>query len=142
MPPDPLDLVLFNQVYIFLQCACCLGSRSNKPLKVPSNSISEDLIFQNFLKGMPPDPPRFCMLRIPDVCSSHNYHVHYNVFVHPPFVNPRSTPDTDINASTQCSPTIMCVWLFLPLLLVVDRDIIKCDHLVVIVIFTIMNTMT
>ena len=47
-PRPPIDLVLFNQIYIiFLQCACCLGisRRINKPLKVPSDSISEGLIF-------------------------------------------------------------------------------------------------
>ena len=69
MPPDPLNLALFNQIYIIvLQCACSLGisSRSKKPLKVPSDIISEGLIFQSFLGGMPPDPPRFGMLRMPD----------------------------------------------------------------------------
>ena len=68
-PRPPIDLVLFNQICIIvLQCACCLGisRRINKPLKVPSDSISEGLIFQNFLGGMPPDPPRFGMLRMPD----------------------------------------------------------------------------
>ena len=53
MPPDPLaiDLVLFNQIYIncFALCMLSWNSRSNKPLKVPSDSISEGLIFQNFL---------------------------------------------------------------------------------------------
>ena len=32
---------------------CC--RRDNKPLKMPSDSISEGLFFQNFLGGMPPD---------------------------------------------------------------------------------------
>ena len=69
MPPDPLDLVLFNQIYfIVLQCASCLeiSSRSNKPLKMPSDSISEGLIFQNFLGGHAPRPPRFGMLCMPN----------------------------------------------------------------------------
>ena len=61
MPPDPLaiDLVLFNQMYIncFAMCMLSWNSRSNKPLKVPSDSISEGLIFQNFL-GHAPRPPR------------------------------------------------------------------------------------
>ena len=33
-----------------------------KSLKMLSDSISEGLIFQKFLGGMPPDPPRFDML--------------------------------------------------------------------------------
>ena len=50
------------------------SSRDNKPLKMPSDSISEGLIFQNFLGGMPPDPPRFgimpdCVLRTQLPCS-------------------------------------------------------------------------
>ena len=47
-------------------CMLSWNSRSNKPLKVPSNSISEGLIFQNFLGGHAPRPPRFGMLRMPD----------------------------------------------------------------------------
>ena len=62
MPPDPLaiDLVLFNQIYIncFALYMLSWNSRSNKPLKVPSDSISEDLTFQNFL-GHAPRSPRF-----------------------------------------------------------------------------------
>ena len=61
MPPDPLaiDLVLFNQIYIncFAMCMLSWNGRSNKPLKVPSDSISEGLIFQNFL-GHTPRPPK------------------------------------------------------------------------------------
>ena len=40
----------------------------DKLLKIPSDSISDSVIFQNFLGGMPPDPPRcLCILhtRIP-----------------------------------------------------------------------------
>ena len=29
-------------------------------------------------------------------CSAHNYHVHYNVFVPPPFANPGSTPESGL----------------------------------------------
>ena len=82
--PRPLDLVLFNLICIIvLQCPCCLGisRRSNKPLKVPSDSISEG---QNFLGGMPPDPLDLACFTCQIVCSAHNYHVHYNVCV-PPF---------------------------------------------------------
>ena len=32
-------------------------SKVDKLLKMPSDSISEGVIFQNFLGGMPPDPP-------------------------------------------------------------------------------------
>ena len=32
-------------------------SKGDKLLKLPSDSISEGVIFQNFLGGMPPDPP-------------------------------------------------------------------------------------
>ena len=59
MPPGPLDSVLFNrQTYIncFAICMLSWNSRSNKSLKMPSDSISEGL---NFLGGS--DPPRFCM---------------------------------------------------------------------------------
>ena len=68
MPPDPLDSVLFNQIYIncFAMCMLSWNSRSNKSLKVPLDSISESLIFQNFLGGHAPRPPRFGMLCMPD----------------------------------------------------------------------------
>ena len=58
-PPIAIDLVLFNQIYIncFAMCMLSWNSRSNKPLKVPLNSISEGLIFQNFL-GHAPRPSR------------------------------------------------------------------------------------
>ena len=45
-------------------------SKVDKLLKMPSNSISEGVIFQNFLGGMPPDPPSAGMLRMP-VCFAH-----------------------------------------------------------------------
>ena len=61
MPQDPLNLALFNQIYIIVlwQCACSLeiSSRSKKPSKVPSDSILEGIIFQNFLGGHAPRPP-------------------------------------------------------------------------------------
>ena len=64
--------------------------RSNKSLKVPSDSISEGLIFQNFLGGMPPDPSRFCMpnrmLLTQLSCSLQC------ICAPPPFVNPESAP--------------------------------------------------
>ena len=51
----------------FNYCAMCyLGVVDNKPLKMPSDSISEGLIFQNFLGGHAPRPPRFGMLCMPD----------------------------------------------------------------------------
>ena len=41
-------------------------SKVDKLLKMPSDSISEGVIFQNFMGGMPPDPlPSAGMLRIP-----------------------------------------------------------------------------
>ena len=45
-------------------------SKVDKLLKMPSNSISEGVIFQNFLGGMPPDPPSAGMLHMP-VCFAH-----------------------------------------------------------------------
>ena len=35
-----------------------------RSLKIPLDSILEGVIFKNFLGGMPPDPPRVCMLRM------------------------------------------------------------------------------
>ena len=59
MPPDPLaiDLVLFNQIHInrFAMCMLSWNSRSNKPLKVPLDSISEGLIFK--ISGACPQSP-------------------------------------------------------------------------------------
>ena len=40
-------------------------SKGDKSLKVPSDSISEGVIFQTFLEGMSPDPPSVGMLCIP-----------------------------------------------------------------------------
>ena len=48
-------------------------SKVDKLLKMPSDSISEGVIFQNFLGGMPPDPPSVGMLRMP--CASHTMSV-------------------------------------------------------------------
>ena len=45
-------------------------SKVDKLPKMPSDSISEGVIFQNFLGGMPPDPPSAGMLRMP-VCFTH-----------------------------------------------------------------------
>ena len=45
-------------------------SKVDKLLKMPSDSISEGVIFQNFLGGMPLDPPSAGMLRMP-VCFAH-----------------------------------------------------------------------
>ena len=60
------------------------------------DSISEGVIFQNFLGGMPPDPPRFGMLRM-HVCFAHSLYVVYkdnclHELCPPPFQNPGSTP--------------------------------------------------
>ena len=43
---------------------------------------------------MPPDPLDLACFVCQIVCSAYNYHVHYNVFVRPPFVNPGSAPDS------------------------------------------------
>ena len=40
-------------------------SKVDKLLNMPSESISEGVIFQNFLGGMPPDPPSVGMLCMP-----------------------------------------------------------------------------
>ena len=45
-------------------------SKVDKLLKMPSDSILEGVIFQNFLGGMPPDPPSAGMLLMP-VCFAH-----------------------------------------------------------------------
>ena len=37
-------------------------SKIDKSLKMPPDSITEGVIFQNFLEGMPPDPPSAGML--------------------------------------------------------------------------------
>ena len=44
-------------------------SKVDKLLKMPSDSISESVIFQNFLGGMPPRPPSAGMLAC--LCASH-----------------------------------------------------------------------
>ena len=71
-------------------------SRSNKSLKVPSDSISEGLIFQNFLGGMPPDPPRFGMPRMPDCVLLTQLSCLLQCICAPPFVSPGSAPGGDI----------------------------------------------
>ena len=45
-------------------------SKVDKLLKMPSDSISEGVVFQNFLGGMPPDPPSVGMLCMP-VCFTY-----------------------------------------------------------------------
>ena len=45
-------------------------SKGDKSLNIPSGSISDSVMFRNFLGGMPPDPPSvgmLCML----VCFTH-----------------------------------------------------------------------
>ena len=41
-----------------------------RSLKIPSDSILEGVIFKNFLGGMPPDPPRVCILHM-HMCFAH-----------------------------------------------------------------------
>ena len=50
-------------------------SKVDKLLKMPSDSISEGVIFQNFMGGMPLDSPSAGMLRMP-VCFA-NYECKY-----------------------------------------------------------------
>ena len=69
------------------------SSRDNKPLKMPSDSISESLIFQNFLGGMPPDPPRFGMLCMPDCVLRTQLPCSHEHNCGPPFQNPGSAPE-------------------------------------------------
>ena len=45
-------------------------SKVDKLLKMPSDSISEGIIFQNFLEGMPPNSPSAGILHMP-VCFAH-----------------------------------------------------------------------
>ena len=68
-------------------------SRDKKPLKMPSDSISESLIFQNFLGGMPPDPPRFGMLCMPDCVLRKQLPCSHEYNCGPPFQNPGSAPE-------------------------------------------------
>ena len=56
--------------------------RDNKPLKIPSDSISESLIF---LGGMPPDPLDLACFVCQIVYFALNYHAHSNIIVPPPF---------------------------------------------------------
>ena len=49
--------------------------RGHKSLKMLPDSISEGVVFQNFLGGHAPRPPRFGMLRM-HVCFAHNLHVY------------------------------------------------------------------
>ena len=61
------------------------SSRDNKPLKMPSDSISEGLIFQNFLGGMPQTPLDLACFACQIVYFAHNYHAHSNKIVPPLF---------------------------------------------------------
>ena len=49
-------------------------SKGDKSLKVPLDSISEGIIFQNFLEGMPPDP--LVLVCFACLCTSHTMRVH------------------------------------------------------------------
>ena len=53
-----------NVLYIPVSTGALKGDKS---LKMSSDSISESVIFQNFLGGMPPDAPSIGMLCMP-VC--------------------------------------------------------------------------
>ena len=46
-------LFMFFNIFQLLCNVLSWSSRNNKPLKMPSDSISEGLIFQNFLGGLP-----------------------------------------------------------------------------------------
>ena len=48
-------------------------SKVDKLLKMPSDSISEGVIFQNFLGGMPPDP--LVLACFACLCASHTMSV-------------------------------------------------------------------
>ena len=69
---------------------------------MPSDSISEGLIFQNFLGGMPPDPLDLACFACQIVYFAHNYHAHSNKIVPPPpFQNPGSAPgDSQLKISS------------------------------------------
>ena len=41
-----------------------------RSLKIPSDSILEGVIFKIFWGGMPPDPPKVCVLRM-HMCFAH-----------------------------------------------------------------------
>ena len=51
-------------------------SKVDKLLKMPSDSISEGVIFQNFLGGMPPDPQCW-HVHVP-VCFAHYEYKYFN----------------------------------------------------------------
>ena len=61
---------------------------------MPSDSISEGLIFQNFLGGHAPRPPWVWHALHARLCFAHNHHAHSNKIVPPPppFQNPGSAP--------------------------------------------------
>ena len=75
-------------------CMLSWNIRSNKPLKVPSDLITEGLIFQNFLGGMPPDPLDLACYTCQNVCSACTLlSCSLQYICAPPFVNPGSAPE-------------------------------------------------
>ena len=72
--------------------------KGDKSLKMSSDSISEGVIFQNFLGGMPPDPPSIGMFRMP-VCSAH----YDSVYPGYPHINNDDT--------SGCAPPLSKVWI-------------------------------
>ena len=62
--------------------------KGDQSLKMPSDSISEDVIFQNFLGGHAPDPPSIGMLDMPV----------YTMTMHIP-ASPISTMMTNLSVS-------------------------------------------
>ena len=56
-----MQMIHFQKVCVPLTTGT---SKVDKLLKMPSDSISESVIFQNFPEGMPPDPSSAGMLHI------------------------------------------------------------------------------
>ena len=69
-------------------------SKVDKSLKIPSDSISEGIIFQNFLGDIPPDP--LVLACFACLCVSHTMSVNMLTsmtgLVVPPFQKSRSAP--------------------------------------------------
>ena len=77
-------------------------SKVDKLIKILSDSISEGVIFQNFLGGMPPDTPSAGWACFVCLCASHTMSINMPAsptstmmtgLAVPPFQKSRSAPD-------------------------------------------------
>ena len=65
-----MQIIHFKKFYVPVSTRT---AKVDKLLKMPSDSISEGVIFQNFLGGMPPDP--LVLACIACLCASHTMSV-------------------------------------------------------------------